>query len=218
MKLYLFGRLLLALIHYLKQYFDRINIVISYEESLILCPNGTLEGLFKKIIHSEIDVGGKPFHVIEQAAEIVDFSYPYKLEGYTLVIRKPKYKPHIFGVFQMFSIFVWITIISVLIAMPIISYIIMKRKYIFEKISFNIFVILFKQNSVIRSSKIVEKLLVCSWIVGSMIFCLSYDSVFLSFLSIPPILKIETFSVLALAVESRDYHCISHVNTGLLHS
>ena len=48
-----------------------------------------------------------------------------------------------------------------------------------------------------------------------MILCLSYDSVFLSFLSFPPVTKIKHLSDLVLAVQKRDYQCLSYYRLGV---
>lgn len=48
-----------------------------------------------------------------------------------------------------------------------------------------------------------------SWVFEAIILCLSYDSVFLSLLSFPPVAKIKHLSDLATAVYNGNYHCIS---------
>ena len=58
-----------------------------------------------------------------------------------------------------------------------------------------------------------ENLLVYSWVVGAMIICLAYDSVFLSFLAFPPINRIKDISQLSKAVLKGDYHCIITPNS-----
>lgn len=204
------GRLLLALIQYLQQhtnYFDKTNFVVTHEKPGIW-HNGTWGGLVRKINASEIDVGVSLVFMTEDLLKKVDFSFPYQLHDYTFVTQKPKYKPQIFGIFKTFSLPVWMSIMSVLFVMPIISFVILKRKYTFNDICFHVFAILLRQNSIIRPSSLVEKLFVYSWVVGAMILCLSHDSVFLSFLSIPPVTKIKTLLDLSLAIQSDDYICI----------
>ena len=78
-----------------------------------------------------------------------------------------------------------------------------------EKILLNISGILMKQNALITPSSSAEKCLFLSWVVGSMLLCLSYESVFLSFISFPPLNKIKDLSDLASAVKKGDYHCLS---------
>lgn len=43
-----------------------------------------------------------------------------------------------------------------------------------------------------------------------MFLCLAYDSVFLSFLALPPVNKIKHLSDLATAVENGEYHCMTY--------
>lgn len=211
------GRLLLALMQYLQQhtnYFDKINFVLTHEQTYSW-RNGTWGGLVNKINDSKIDVGVSLFFVTEDLVKEVDFSFPYQIDDYTFVTQKPKYKPQIFGIFKTFSLSVWMSIMSVLFAMPIISFIILKKKYTFNDICFHVFAVLLKQNSIIRPSSLVEKFFVYSWVVGAMILCLSHDSVFLSFLSIPPVTKIKTLLDLALAIQSDNYICIDDPNDSI---
>ena len=48
-----------------------------------------------------------------------------------------------------------------------------------------------------------------------MLLCLSYESVFLSFLSFPPVNEIRDLSDLASAVRKGDYHCLSAKHEGV---
>ena len=72
-----------------------------------------------------------------------------------------------------------------------------------------------RQGSAISPLSLGEKILVYSWILGSMILCLTYDSVFLTFLSFPPVAKIKHLSDLALAVEKGDYQCMARLDEGV---
>lgn len=64
-----YGCLLLVLIQYMQQYFDRINYVIIYKQDSIL-PNSVYGGSFKETNCSEIDVGVNP--------SLRDFLYCYE--------------------------------------------------------------------------------------------------------------------------------------------
>ena len=90
------------------------------------------------------------------------------------------------------------------------------KKLKFSKVLLNVFAILMKQNTQVRSSSFVEKLIIYSWVFGAMILCLSYDSVFLSFLSIPPLSKIKHLSDLASAVQDGYYHCFGSPQDGIV--
>ena len=198
------GRLLLALEQYLKQTKNIDEICyFPYDQTYNYFRNGTLSGSEGKINTSEIDIWASFFTMTENRP-ITDYTYPIGLFDFTFVTRKPKYKPQVFGIFQTFSLPVWITIAFVFVAMLLVHYLILKRKFNFGKILFNIFAVMMRQGSVIAPSSLVEKILVYSWIVGCMILCLSYDSVFLSFLSFPPVNKIKHLSDLALAVQKGD--------------
>ena len=93
-------------------------------------PNGTLEGLSKLITQLEIDIAVQPVIVDESSMEMIDFPYPYQLVSATFVIRKPEYKPQTFGILQIFSLPLWITILSILIATCFVYYFGLKKKNI----------------------------------------------------------------------------------------
>ena len=211
------GRLLLALGQYLQHTnkFDRISAYITNEGSVIF-PNGTSGGITAKMNRSEVDINVSPLHCEEISMGIVDFSYPYKIHDFTFVTFIPEYKPHIFGIFQAFSLNFWITLVSVLFAIMLLSHFMLKYKCNIGKTVFHVFAILMKQNAIITPTYFAENLLVYSWVIGAMILCLSYDSVFLSFLSVPPVTKIKHLSDLAMAVQKGDYNCVAVKNQGVV--
>ena len=177
--------------------------------------DGSLGGLIGKINRSETDIGVTPFAMSERSAEDVDFCYPFKFEDYTFVTRKARYVPQIFGMFRTLSLFVGIIIACVYLAMMLINYFFLKWKFCLDKILLYVFAILMKQNAVITLLSLTEKCLIFSWVVGSMFLCLSYESVFLSFLSFFPVNEIKDLSDLASAVKKGDYHCLSAKHEGV---
>ena len=210
------GRILLALKKYLEftKTFDRIDINMIFESDQTLV-NGTLCGLIAKVNRSETDIGVTPIVMDRKSSEDVDFCYPFGFQDHTFVTRSPRYVPQTFGVFQTLSLSVWITIVSVLFAIMLIYYTCFRQRGSLGKISLNVFAILMKQNALIAPSSLAEKLLIFSWVIGSMFLCLSYDSIFLSFLSFPPVNKIKDLSDLASAVKKGEYHCLAAQYTGV---
>ena len=204
------GRIALALEQYLRHTnnIHKINY-FPFDKTYNLFRNGMLAGSEGKINVSEIDIWLPRIRMSEDWMPRYDFTYPTNLMDYTFVTRKPKYRPHIFGIFQTFSLPVWITMAFVFVATLLMHHIIFKNKFNFVKILFHVFSVMMKQGSAIAPSSLGEKILVYSWILGCMILCLSYDSVFLSFLSFPPVIKIKHLSDLALAVQKGDIQCIS---------
>ena len=89
------------------------------------------------------------------------------------------------------------------------------KKSKFSNALLNVFAIWMKLNAQIRSSSFVEKLIIYSWVAGSMILCLSYDSAFLSFLFIPPLSKIKHLSDFATAVQDGYYHDFGSSRDGI---
>lgn len=203
-----YGRLLLTLKNFLERYEEKIDTVdyfITYEHD----QSDTLKGLIGHINRSEVDVGVLPMHMYKESLEAVDFCYPYKLYYFTFVTPKPTYKPQIFGIFQTLSLSVWITIALGFLAVVLIYFFLLKWKYPFNKILFHVFAVLLRQSAIIIPSSFTEKTLIYSWVFAAMFLCLAYDSVFLSFLSLPPLIKIKHVSDLARAVDNGEYHCMS---------
>ena len=83
-------------------------------------------------------------------------------------------------------------------------------KYPLNKVLLHSFAILLRQSSILKPSSMAENFLVYLWVLATMFICLAYDSVFLSFLSFPPINPIKDLSQLSKAVQNKDYHCIVH--------
>ena len=205
-----YGNLLLCLKQYLGQYFNGIDIVLSFQEDDLNVTVGGLEGMVNR---SEVDIGLRPLGMDEETLEMVDFAYPYKLHYSTFITQKPKYEPHFFGIFQTFSLQVWIAVASVFIAVSLAHQLILKKKFDFKAIAFHVFAVLMRQNAPIKPSKFAEKMLMYFWVFGAMILCLSHDSVFLSFLSLPPVRKIKNLSELSTAVQKGEYHCFEFPNS-----
>ena len=204
------NRLLMALGQYLQHThkFDTIFVYIT-NQAPVRFSNGTLGGIMAKVNRSEVDIDVTLMHCNEISMEAVDFVYPFKLSDFTFVTFKPEYKPHIFGIFQTVSLNVWMTLAFVLIAVTLLSHFFLKYKCNLSKVIFHVFAVLMKQSAVIIPSSFPENLLVYSWVIGAMILCLSHDSVFLSFLSVPPATKIEHLSDLAAAVQKGDCNCVA---------
>ena len=79
-----------------------------------------------------------------------------------------------------------------------------------HKVLFHTFAVLLRQSSILKLSSMAENLLIYSWVVGAIIICLAYDSVFLSFLAFPPINPIKDVYQLSKAVLNEDYHYVIH--------
>ena len=146
---------------------------------------------------------------------MVEFAYPYHMSDSTFIKQKPEYTPHFFGIFQTFSLQVWITVASVFIAMNLVHHFLLKKKFGFETIALHVFSVLMRQVPLISSSKLADKMVIYSWVWGAMILCLCHDTVFLSFLSFPPVKKIKHLSDLSIAVQKEDYQCIQFPYTGI---
>ena len=84
-----------------------------------------------------------------------------------------------------------------------------KSKYSLDKVSLHTFAVLLRQSSILKPSTTTERLLIYSWVADAMFICLSYESVFLSFLTFPPIFPIKDVSQLAKSVINREYHCVT---------
>lgn len=194
--------------------FKDASLVLSTHRSGIFL-NGTLTGLIGSINRSEVDIAVQPLPMNELSTKVVDFVYPYELYSGTFMTKKPDYKPQMFGILQTFSLPLWIAIISIIIAMSLIYYAAWKHKYSFDKIMLHVFAVFFRQSSILRTLSLSEKLLIYSWVVGAMIICLAYDSVFLSFLAIPSVNTIKDVSQLTTAVEKEQYHCIAEPISGI---
>ena len=179
-----------------KKAFDKVNFTVA----------SVPINLTKYLNESKLDIVPQFFHINE--AEKTDFAYPFQLFPDKFMIRKPEYKPHVFGIFETFSLSIWIAIIISSVSLMLIYYITLRWKFSLDKILLHIIAVLLRQSLIFKPSTVAENLLVYSWVVGGKLLCLANDSVFLSFLAIPPVVKINTVAQLARAVENGDYRCV----------
>ena len=208
------GQILLTLSKFLTQYtktFERATIFPNFEPDGFLSNGVPVAGLSKHINQSKVDVGVIPMDMSEDKKKAIDFCYPFQLFSHTFLTAKPEYESQIFGILQTFSIGVWIAVAVVVITMMFIHYIFLKNKYSLRKTLFHVFATMLRQNCIITPSSVVENILIYLWIIGTMFICLAYESVILSFLAFPPVVKIKHLSDLAAAVESGKYHCITSI-------
>lgn len=122
----------------------------------------------------------------ERCTQIVSFFYPYKLYSFTFVTPKAEYKPQISGIYQTFSLSLWIAFISVLVTISLVYCVILKQKYSYDKIALHNLEILLRQSFMLRPSSISENLLMYAWVglygqclfVSLMIPCFSFFSLY----------------------------------------
>ena len=162
------GRVLLALGQYLQHTnkFGRIFVYTTNQRPFTF-PNGTLGGIPGKVTRSEVDIGVLPLTVDELTTKHLNFCYPFRMTDITFATFKPEYKPHISGIFQTFSLNVWMTLAIVLFAITLLSHFILKYKCNFGKTILHVFAVLMKQNAIIIPSSFAENLLVYSWVIGA---------------------------------------------------
>ena len=151
------------------------------------------------ITEGEIDMTALP---------VIMNEFPFQMLSAAFVIRKPEYKPEIFGILKTLPWSLWMTILLFLIVMSLIYYRVFKKNYTLDKVSFYTFAVLLRQSSILKPVSMAENLIVYSWVVGAMFICLAYDSVFLTFLTFPPTIPIKDISQLSRAVLKGDYHCV----------
>lgn len=190
--------------------FDYAYFRVTNETDGISLNGNYFYGLYYLLNTSLVDISAVPAIMTERTLDKVDFAYPYKLFSYTFVTAKPVYKTQIFGIFQTLSLTVWITIFSTFIMVMLVSYAIFKKKCTFDRTLFHVLAVLVRQTCLITPVSYAEKILTYSWVIGAMVLCLAYDSVFLSFLAIPPFTKIKHLTDLASAIEKGEYHAMTH--------
>ena len=144
----------------------------------------------------------------ESNMKIEDFTYSFEMFSASFIIRKSEYKPEVFGILKTFSWQICTDIFSILIALSVVYYIGLKKKYTLNKIFLHTCAVLLRHSSILKPSSMAENFLVYSWVVGAMFLCLAYDSVFLCFLAFSQINPIKDIFQLSKAILNRDYHCI----------
>lgn len=199
------GQILLLIAKSLNVSFDLR--LLPYEESFLL-KNGSWTGARGMLDRGELDIVLNEYVMNELNVGEVHFAYPLELLFTTFVTRKPEYDPKIFDILGSFSLKLWIVIAVAFVSIAIVHLAMLKREYSFPDIVLHVFAVSLRQPGSLGQKTSAESVLTYSWVVGAMVLCLAFESVVLSFLTLPPLSEVKDVESLAKLVENGEYVCM----------
>ncbi|XP_068228797.1 glutamate receptor ionotropic, delta-1-like [Palaemon carinicauda] len=99
-------------------------------------PNGTVNGMIGMVYRREAHFAACELTISDTREAIIDFTYPYYIEIFTLVSPAPKEKGKTFAVFSSFTNEVWICIASLTFAVGLLLFVMTRSTttYLHEKL------------------------------------------------------------------------------------
>lgn len=188
------------------------EIVVSTDgEYGSMLPNGTFTGPMGLVQRDEVDVVVPDLAITRGRKKAAEFSYPYFYDGFTFATKKPEFLPKFLAVVYPFTFELWILIVACLIFMCLLFYTIHRQRCSFEKAVLKTFGIFLNKCTGFDSGTLGERLLLVSWMLGSMFITMSYMAVLLSFLTLPVREEgIKTIQDLSDAIAEGKYHAATY--------
>lgn len=176
-------------------------------------PDGNWTGVIGMLQRNEADLAITSLFMSLQRSEVVDFSYPYEVTKFSFATRKPEYHPKITAVLSPFSLNVWLIIAAFLILMPFLLSVFYGNFNPMKVLFWSTFSSLLTQNIRLQPKKATDYFILGSWLTGTTFLIYSYMTVFLAFLTFPPLNAVRTVPELATAVAKGEYKCVTYHGT-----
>lgn len=171
--------------------------------------NGSWTGLLGMVNRSEVDMAVAPFFMTVKRSEGIAFSYPITVSDVTFVTTKPEFHVSALEILHPFSLVIWLILLVSVIVMVITNYFLLKHKYSFTTLCFDIIGMAMSQPVSVIPRRSGERHFLMSCIIGMMFIAMSYKSLLLSSLTFPHLEGIHDILELAEAVEDERYDCMT---------
>lgn len=175
--------------------------------------NGTWTGLIGMLQRKECDISIEAIAITEERKEVVSFTFPFYITDAAFMTNKPEIVSKGFAILHPFSIKIWSAIVGIFLFVSLYLYAMFGNKLSYWRILFMMFSILSEKSFKFIPNSISGRLLLLTWIVGSMFLTFSYKAVLLSFLTFPPTEGISTIGELSKAVSKGTHICVTYDGT-----
>ncbi|XP_015915069.2 glutamate [NMDA] receptor subunit 1-like [Parasteatoda tepidariorum] len=166
--------------------------------------NGNWTGAMGMLQRNEADLALSRITITYERAQVGWPSFPYDFQNIVFVTRLPSVTSTKMSFLYPFDPKLWFIVLAVYILMPVLCRFLLKYRYPWQDNVFNVVQLVLHQSP--DYSKVSDyggRLLIFSFIAGSTILSMGYNSVILSVLTVPPKQPgLETISQLAKAVEN----------------
>lgn len=164
-------------------------------------PNGKWSGMVGMIERGEADLILYRLSMTNIRAEIIDYSYPYHLDRQTFATLNPELSVNVASFLKPFSNSVWISIVVCIFIIPLVYFILYRRKLSCLSIISN--------SSLEHLNSLSKCAFKATCIISAMFLRFFYTGMLLSFLTIPSFTGVKTISELATAVAEGKYRCVT---------
>ncbi|GFT99915.1 lig_chan-Glu_bd domain-containing protein [Nephila pilipes] len=147
--------------------------------------NGTWTGQIGMVSRGEADIGMSLISILQQRAQVVDFSVAYNIEAISFASHKIPLEGR-FQFLQLFDVATWISIFVTLVFLSAIIFLIIRRKESFPFVFFNIYSNVLGKSLLLHKYIFKWKLFLAIWSLCAFVLSSSYSAVLLSFLTLPP--------------------------------
>ncbi|KAF8764466.1 glutamate receptor ionotropic, delta-2-like [Argiope bruennichi] len=172
-----------------------------------LTDNGTWTGVVGMVSRNESDIGFGYMTVTTNRSEAVDF-IPYSIEENTFAIQKPPMVSTAESLIHPFQWEIWLSCLLILITMPIVFRILMRKTISLQKLAFRMMGCNVQQAVTIPVDHTRDRFLMGSWFAYSTFLSISYTTVLLSSLTVPLREQgVRTVKQLATAISERRFRC-----------
>lgn len=146
----------------------------------------------------------------EEQMKVVNFSYPLYASDISFMTNKPEpYAKH-FAIFDSFSLWVWIGVVTCLILIPLILYMFLKGRKSYSTVMMAVIASLLEKSFPFEARRKNTVFLLLTWFLGTTVLTTSYKAVILSVITFPKMVVIRDISDLSKAAKENSVTCISY--------
>ena len=171
-----------------------------------ITPSGNWTGLIGTVQSGQADIA-VGIMISENRNKALNFTTPYVFTDVTFVTDNPVSVQKSFAIFYPFSPWVWITLALFLLSVTFLTYIFVSKRYNSTVILIDLFGILLQNAPGIKVRTRSTKILIFSWIIGTLFLAHCYKAVLLAFLSFPSMTGIYDVKGLSEASKKPSFHC-----------
>lgn len=149
-------------------------------------PNGSWTGLVGMVLRNESDIALGGIAVTEKRFKIISYSAPYRFTYLSFATNLPRQLPRFTTFLYPFTMYLWIAIVLLLLVMPFIYRVLLRKKITLGNLFFDtVKSLLYEPVTSQYNGCVGDYFLQGTWLIGSMLISFSYAATLLSFLTIP---------------------------------
>ncbi|KAJ6221499.1 hypothetical protein RDWZM_000044 [Blomia tropicalis] len=203
----------LEILRIMSKYFRfRYKLIDSHLDWGMKLPNGEWTGTTGLVVNDSAQLGMCSISYSSKRNMVIDFGTPMLVNELSIVSHLPKMINNDWLMLKPFKFQVWLTLLISMSLLSIMLHRSFHQQYTFVRVGTDLIGIYLKQGIMIVHKKIghINRILLGSWIICTLILSTGYSSAFYSILTIPQYEKpIDSIDALIDAVDSQNYDLIN---------